>query len=306
MAAARGFERGANLDRVVAVVVDQRDAVDDALDLEAPAHAGEILQARANQIRRDIEIERDGGGGGGIAHVVNARRAGQMKFAEVVAAIGQPEAAGEPLQLDVADDQVGLARSAVGDDRALDARDDGLHVGLVQAKHGGAIKRHAIDELRENVLNLLERGVVIEMLAIDGGHHGDHRREQQKCAVAFVGFDDHVFAAAQAGRGADLIHAAAHDKGGIEPGRGRGPTAIIEVVVVLPCAPATAMPYFRRINSASISARGMTGIFRRAASASSGLSRRDRRGGDHDVRAVDLFGAVAFVDLRRRDFPGAR
>ena len=40
----------------------------------------------------------------------------------------------------------------------------------------------------------------------------------------------------------------------------------MEVVVVLPCAPAMAMPNFKRINSANISARGITGItFARAA-----------------------------------------
>jgi hypothetical protein len=44
------------------------------------------------------------------------------------------------------------------------------------------------------------------------------------------------------------------------------------VVVVLPCVPAMAMPCFRRISSASISARGTTGMrFSRAAS-TSGLS----------------------------------
>ena len=36
--------------------------------------------------------------------------------------------------------------------------------------------------------------------------------------------------------------------------------ATIEVVVVLPCVPAIAMPYFRRISSASISARAITGM----------------------------------------------
>ncbi len=36
--------------------------------------------------------------------------------------------------------------------------------------------------------------------------------------------------------------------------------AVIEVVVVLPWLPATAMPYLRRINSASSSPRGITGI----------------------------------------------
>ena len=51
-------------------------------------------------------------------------------------------------------------------------------------------------------------------------------------------------------------------------------SAIIEVVLVLPCAPATAMPKRSRISSASISARGITGIRRPRASTSSGLSGR--------------------------------
>ena len=45
--------------------------------------------------------------------------------------------------------------------------------------------------------------------------------------------------------------------------------AIRLVVVVLPCVPATAIPCFKRINSASISARGTTGMpFSRAATTS--------------------------------------
>ena len=46
----------------------------------------------------------------------------------------------------------------------------------------------------------------------------------------------------------------------------------IDVVVVLPWLPATATPNFMRINSASISARGITGIWRRRASKTSGLA----------------------------------
>ncbi len=44
------------------------------------------------------------------------------------------------------------------------------------------------------------------------------------------------------------------------------------VVVVLPCVPAMAMPCFRRISSASIIARGTTGILRSRAASTSGLS----------------------------------
>ncbi len=47
---------------------------------------------------------------------------------------------------------------------------------------------------------------------------------------------------------------------------------VIEVVVVLPCEPAIAMPVFTRITSASISARLMTGTPAIRAATSSGLS----------------------------------
>ena len=47
----------------------------------------------------------------------------------------------------------------------------------------------------------------------------------------------------------------------------------IDVVVVLPWVPATAMPYLSRISSASISARGITGTPRWRAAWSSALSR---------------------------------
>ncbi len=48
----------------------------------------------------------------------------------------------------------------------------------------------------------------------------------------------------------------------------------MEVVVVLPWEPATAMPYFMRMSSASISARGMTGMSRALARWTSTLSAR--------------------------------
>ena len=50
--------------------------------------------------------------------------------------------------------------------------------------------------------------------------------------------------------------------------------ATIDVVVVFPWLPATAMPNFWRISSASNSPRGITGIASRRASITSGLSER--------------------------------
>ena len=48
----------------------------------------------------------------------------------------------------------------------------------------------------------------------------------------------------------------------------------MDVVVVLPCVPATPTPNCMRINSPSIAERGMAGMRSRSASAVSGLSRR--------------------------------
>ena len=81
----------------------------------------------------------------------------------------------------------------------------------------------------------------------------------KKAAVALIGFSNQDFALSHLGIGAEHVHPAADDHRRIES-REAQTAAVIEVVVVLPWLPATAMPYFMRISSASISARGITGI----------------------------------------------
>ena len=74
--------------------------------------------------------------------------------------------------------------------------------------------------------------------------------------------------------------------------------AAIEVVVVLPWLPATAMPYFSRISSASSSPRGMTGIPSRRASSNFRILCVDRRRDHERFRAFDVLCRMAFVYLR--------
>ena len=73
--------------------------------------------------------------------------------------------------------------------------------------------------------------------------------------------------------------------------------AVIEVVVVLPCEPATAMPYFIRMSSASISARGMTGMRPARAFADLDVVLADGRGNDDDVGVLEVLGPVADGDV---------
>ena len=115
---------------------------------------------------------------------------------------------------------------------------------------------------------------MVEVLGVDVGDHRDGREQVAERAVGLVGLGDQELAAAEARVRAEGARLAADDRG-----RDRAPasariTAIIVVVVVLPWLPATATPYFTRISSASISARGMTGMSRARAAATSGLSAR--------------------------------
>ena len=70
--------------------------------------------------------------------------------------------------------------------------------------------------------------------------------------------------------------------------------AIIDVVVVLPCVPATAIVFCMRISSASISARRTTrqAPFSTAASIS-GIAALDRGRADHDRGVAEIVGAMA-------------
>src|SRR5712671_1562746 len=211
-----GFQGGPDLGRMMAVVVDHSNVVDRAFNVEAPTNAGKFAQAFANQFGGNVEIERDCGGAGGVAHIVDARGMEELENAEIVAFVGQPKFAAQPFELDVTDDQISLAGCAVSDDGALNAGNDGLHVGFVEAENRRAIKGHAIDELHEGVLNVFERGILIEMFPVDGGDNGDHRCQEQKSAVAFIGFDDEKFTFAKSRGGAGLVDAAADDERGIE------------------------------------------------------------------------------------------
>src|SRR5258708_3996949 len=204
----------------MASIVDHGYVVDRAFNVEAPADSRESSEAIADQLRGHIQIKSDRCSSRGVAHVVDARRMKELENAEVVAFVSQAKFAAQAFELDVADDEIGLAGSAVSDDRALDARDDGLHVRLVHAQNRRAVKRNAVDEVHQGIVNGFERRILIEMLAVDGGDDRDHGREQQEAAVAFAGFDHEEFAFSQARGGARLIDSAADDECGIEMRRG--------------------------------------------------------------------------------------
>src|SRR6266850_758409 len=216
LAAAGRFERSANFGRVMTVVIDHGDVIDYTFDVKAAAYAGKFDEAFADQVSRNIQVERDCRRGRRVADIVNARRMAQPKQAEVFAFVGQPELTAQTFQLHIADDQVGLARGAISDDGTLHTGNDRLHVGFIDTKDCRPVKWHAIHKLDKGALNIVERGLLVEVFAVDRSDDRDDRGEHQETAVAFVCLHDKVFAFAEAGGRAGLVDSAADDERGIE------------------------------------------------------------------------------------------
>ena len=82
---------------------------------------------------------------------------------------------------------------------------------MVDAHHRQTIEGHILDELDEGVLDPLEAAIMVEMFGIDIGDDRDLPIKPQEAAVAFVGFDHHPIAAAEAGVRAIGIDDAAID-----------------------------------------------------------------------------------------------
>ena len=124
----------------------------------------------------------------------------------------------------------------------------------------------------------------------------------QERGVRFVGLDHDVVARAQLARWRRaLFSRPPMTKVGSRP-PSASTLATRLVVVVLPCVPAIAMPCFRRISSASIIARGTTGICASRARDHFRVVGLHRGGGDDGVGAGDVGGVVAdrTSDAQRR------
>ena len=165
-------------------------------------------------------------------------------------------------------------RQAIGDVALADERRQARRRRVVGADHDQSIERHLVGKVQKRGGQRRLGAEVVQVLAVDVGHHRDHREQVAERAVGLVGLGDQDLALAEARVRPERARLAADDRRRIEPGVARGSTAIIVVVVVLPWLPATATPSLTRISSPSISARGMTGMSRARAAAISGLSGR--------------------------------
>src|SRR5882724_4066516 len=212
LAASCRLQRRPNFRRMMTVVVHHRNVVHHALDIEPPPHAREFRQALTDQVAGHIQIKRHGRRSCGISNVVNSWRVRQQKHPQILAFVRQAKFRSQSAHFHVADHQIRLRRSSIRNNRPLHIRNNRLHVRLVQAQNRRPIKRHAVHKLKERLLNVFERGILVQVLAVNRRNHRHYRREHQEAPVAFVRLHHKIFSAPHARGSPRLIHLAANHK----------------------------------------------------------------------------------------------
>ena len=130
---------------MVAVIVEDGDAVPLAGPGEATLDAAEFGEAFADRLRAHAELVGDGQRRRGVQRVVEAGHR-QLELSDVGLAAGlavadhHAEARAAAGEVDVDEPHVGLRGLAIGDDAAvLDAADQLLHRRMVEAHHREAV-----------------------------------------------------------------------------------------------------------------------------------------------------------------------
>jgi hypothetical protein len=197
---ADGGEVGGHLGGVVGVGVDDADAGDLALELEAPGGPGVAGQGSGQSGRRNAEGHAGRQCGHGVVRVVTAGHGDRDD--EPLAVELDGDLAGEPGGDDAQDAGVGVGGLAVrGDPQVLvaaAAQPGGQLPGalLVGVDHERAAGPDALREGLERLVDLLHRGVVGVVVQLDVEDDGDLGGVPVEAAVALVGLGDEQLAVA--------------------------------------------------------------------------------------------------------------
>ena len=190
---------------MVPVIVDHRHAAADPLGLEAPADPAEAVKGPCDAVGNDSHLQRHRDRGEAVLDIMLAkhREAHARHHLEPAGgAVGQHhiEQHRRPVDTQVDGAHIGVRRHAVGDDPpVLDPGHQALHRRMVDTQGGKAVEGNGGDEIQESLLQRIIGAVMVEMLRIDIGDHGDGRVQLGERTVALVGLDNHPLAAAKAG-----------------------------------------------------------------------------------------------------------
>src|SRR5258705_5284387 len=179
-----------DFNRMMAVVIDNGDAVIFAGFGEAPPHAAETCQRLSDGVVGKAKFVRNRDRGRGVERVVASRHR-RNEIGDLMRGIGLAiakrdlEAGTAAVWSEIDEPRVGLRDFAVGVDAAiLVLAYDGLHYGMIAVHHLEAAERHGLDKNAERLRHGIEGLEMIEMLGIDIGDDGDIGRQLQESAVA--------------------------------------------------------------------------------------------------------------------------
>ena len=178
-------------------------------------HAGEPFERFGDHLKRQVQFHAHRHRRQGVQHVVPARRDG-VNFAQNPVLVDHLKPGVESAKGDVAGRVIGLTQQPVGDVSFLQARDERLDVGFVEAKYCGAVKRNAVNEFQKRFFQVIKGSVMVHVFFVERGDDGDGRREFQKGTVAFVRFRHQEFALPHFGVTADALEFAADHHGGVQ------------------------------------------------------------------------------------------
>ena len=221
--AARSLQYRIHLDRMVAVVIDQRKRAagrngNFTVTLESPPDTRKARKCCGNVCVVDASLARDGNRRERIQHIVIA---GEIEFDVenlFVATAHGGEFHHAVRGANIYRAQVHILTHAVGQHRLGEARQDFADVGIVGTQHRQTIKRQVLQEFHECRLKLAEVvRVGIHMVLIDIGDHRHDRLQVQKRCIGLICLGHQILALAEPGVGADGIQASANHAGRIQP-----------------------------------------------------------------------------------------
>ena len=99
---------------------------------------------------------------------------------------------------------------------ASHGRDHLRNIFIIKTQHGRAIEWKMVQKLEKGLFQIVETVVItFKVIAIDVGHQGHDRLQQQERPVTFIRLGHQVFSGSQPGVAAPGIEQAADDKSGV-------------------------------------------------------------------------------------------
>ena len=189
--------------------------IDAGVDPEPASDTAEITEALGDRRERHIQLHTDGDRSQRVEDIVPARHT-DIQSAELISPIVHHELCAVTLVDDFRGLEIRLAGEPVSHQAFFDLGNHPLQVMIIETQHDQPVEWHLVDKIDKGRANLIEILVVVEMVLIDIGDHGNGRRQLQERTIRFVGLGNQELALAELCVRTDRIKSAADHHGRID------------------------------------------------------------------------------------------